>query len=131
METIENVSVSSLARKLKCNHNSVGDVLMNRQMTAGRRFQIFTFRDGRYPEKIGDVSNVVNENNGLPVVKFFSGRMITMYKSAADAAYKNGVDISHVIKCCKGNLRRVGPYVFRYANQITLNPVADSSTSAP
>lgn len=44
--------------------------------------------------------------------------LIKIYKSVKEASNENKINISSIIKCCKGQLKTAGGYIWRYANDV-------------
>ena len=77
---------------------------------------------GKFVWRYADVNlNVVDYNYKInkQVVQYTKdGKFIYIYNSIIDAAMKNNVDQSSITKCCKGKLRTVGGFIWRYASEI-------------
>lgn len=103
------------ARVTKVALTSVYDVISGAYLCAGK----FQFR--KYNERtIGNIYKLspIEKTRGTtkPVAKYWKDKLICVYNSIHEAASKNDMDISNIIKSCKNNTTLVSGFVFKYVN---------------
>lgn len=61
------------------------------------------------------MTKAIQKTMGIPVEQYDKeGNLLEVYISAGEAGRATGVDQSHITKCCKGKLKTVGGYVWKY-----------------
>jgi group I intron endonuclease len=69
-------------------------------------------------KKISDSKSGYNAKNTLQVININTNKI---YHSAAIAGNDTGIDSSAILKCCKGNIKTSGGYIWKYIYDYTMN----------
>lgn len=68
-----------------------------------------------HPESVGNPKGHTNPDTYKPVDQYSSiGEFIATYIHITEASEKTGIDSSTITKCCKGEQRKTGGFIWRY-----------------
>lgn len=118
LEVFDVKNASELATKLKIPISSLHKVLKGTNIsTNGRQFKNVLL-EKEIRKNIGDVTYFSKYGNGgnVPVIKYYKGKVITVYKSISEASEKNSIQIDVISKCLTGTRKTAGGFEWKYAN---------------
>lgn len=117
LEVFDVKNVSQLAKKLKIPPSSLHKVLNGSNIsTNGYQFKNILL-EKEIRKNIGDVTYFSKYGNGgnIPIIKYYKGTVITVYKSLTEASEKNSIEIDRISKCLNNKAKTAGGFEWKYA----------------
>jgi hypothetical protein len=117
LEVFEVNTIVELEKQLKIPQGNLNKVLKGgHNATNARQFREI-MGNGPARKLIGNAVNASKKGQKyIPVIKYYKGNLITVYKSLEEASKKNIVGIEDISKCINGKRKTAGGFEWKYAN---------------
>lgn len=116
LEVFEVNTIVELEKKLKIPQGSLNKVLEGSHNSVNARQFREVHKNAAAIKTIGNVMNATkNAQKKIPVVKYYKGNLITVYKSLQEASEKNIVGIEDISKCVNRKRKTAGGFEWKYA----------------
>jgi len=114
LDVIYQTSAKQLAEKFNIDYTGVVNHLNNNLVSAGKKYQFRKIFKTNIPERIGNISKIVNSGCNKKIHKYYKDKYICSYESLTDAASNNNIDIAGISKVLTEENKTVGGFVFKY-----------------